>query len=607
MADIGTWKKGWSLLSNCERRAALFVLGIVIFAGIAAAGMIGSIMPFLSVLSDQAQIRNNPYLAFLYTFLGLESDYMFLVILGVASLFVILFSSAVQIIRSYAVARFSMMRMHSISHRLLASYLKQPYEFFLNQHTGEIGTQILSESENVVNYFFRPAAGVIASLVSILFIAGLLLWIDPIVTLASTTTLGLIYGSVFYYTRFKLGKLGELRLLNNRARYRITYEALGGVKDIKLLGREASYVDRFEVPSITMARCHVAAVVLGEVPSYVLQCVAFAGMIVLCLVLLDPTGFGEGAGLNDIIPLIGVFAFAGQRLMPELQRVHMGLTQLQYGRSAVNAVFEDTRASASSRPFPEPHLQPLTPSEQIELVGVTYRYPNSPQSGLTELSFRIHTGEKVGVVGTTGSGKTTLADLILGLIEPSEGAVYVDGVVLNSSNTRNWQRSVGYVPQDIFLIDASILENIGLGIDLDKIDRERVIDACRIAQLDAFIESDLVEGYDTVVGERGIRLSGGQRQRIGIARAIYNDAQFLLFDEATSALDNLTERELMSSINALPGDKTIVIIAHRLSTLKICDRILVLDEGRLVANGNWHDLMSGSETFRRFALVEEAA
>lgn len=604
---LSVWKKGWALLDAAEKRQAVVVLLIVVIAALAAAVMVGSIMPFLTVLGDPSRIGDVPVLQWGYETFRFTSTFAFLVALGLGSLGVIVLATLLQVLRSFAVSRFAMMRMHSLSFKLLSAYLRQPYEFFLNHHSGEMGTQILSESQQVVMQFFRPAANIIASTFAVIAVVGLLLWVDLIVTLACFGVLGTIYGGIFLFSKKILARLGDARLASNKGRYRVATEALGGVKDIKLIGREREYLERFERPSFEMARTQVVAQVVGEAPSFILQGLAFGGMIVLALVLLDPTGIEAGQALGGVLPLLGVFAFAGQRLIPELQRIYHGLTQLQYGKASVEALYRDLVSLENGDSLPKSPPEAMGLRHEIQIDGVYYTYPNAEQPGLEDICFSITVGEKIGVIGGTGAGKTTLADVLLGLIPPSEGSIRVDDQRLNSENVRKWQQTVGYVPQDIFLVDATIKENIALGVPVEDINMVRVREACQVAQLEKFIDRDLPDALDTVIGERGVRLSGGQRQRIGIARALYHDADLIVFDEATSALDNLTEREVMTAIDALPKEKTVVLIAHRLTTVQRCDRIVVMEQGRVVGCNSWTALMADNPAFQRIARPHNAA
>ena len=607
MINLASWRKCWELLDGREKLSAWIALVIMIISALSSAIMVGSVLPFLSVLSDPGQIARVPALAWAYEYFGFDSDYAFLVALGIASFAVIALTSVIQIVRAYVVARFVMMRMHSISARLLTAYLRQPYDFFLNRHTGEMSTRVLAETQELVNQFLRPAAELIAAMFTVIAIIGLLIWFEPFIAVISFAVLGGLYSAVYLLSRHAVRQYGNTRASANSDRYRIALEALGGIKDIKLLGREVSYADRYAVPSHRMARAMARILVTSQVPQFTIQAVAFGGVILLCLFLLDPQGLASGDALGGILPTLGVFAFAGQRLMPELSKVYQTLTQLQAGSAPVEVVHGDLLNKAQSGSFPSSIPTALGLEKHLTFDGVTYRYPNTELAGVTDISFELRAGEKIGIVGSTGAGKTTLADLVLGLLQPSKGCIRIDGTPITDENLRSWQQSVGYVPQEIFLTDASLSENIALGVTQGEIDEARVRRAAEIARIDAFILEELPEGYDTAVGERGVRLSGGQRQRIGIARALYHDADLIVFDEATSALDNLTEREVMSAIDALPGDKTVLMIAHRLSTVKRCDRIIVLDKGRLVGCDTWEVLMATNPTFQKIAQVSDAA
>jgi ABC-type multidrug transport system fused ATPase/permease subunit len=561
-------------------------------------------MPFLAVLADPGRIQSTPVLAWAYTWSGLSSKHAFLAALGGASFIVIVLASAIQIVRTWVVARYTMMRSHSISHRLLASYLGQPYPFFLDRHSGDMSSLVLVEASQVVARCLKPLAECIASILTIFALVGLLLWVDPMVAVAVFGLLGGVYLVIFKFTRQKLNRLGEVRINANRGRYRVVNEALTGIKDIKLIGRERAYLDRFAKPSTRMALNEVSIEVLSQVPPLAFQAFGLGGGLLLCVILV---GSGNGNDIDSILPILGVFAFAGQRIMPEMSKLYTALAQLQTGRASVAAVHADLIERRGVRyPAPAPE-KGLGLNHSLIMENVSYTYPNASRPSLNAISLTIRAGEKIGIVGTTGAGKTTLADLILGLLAPDEGRVLVDDLPIDLSNQREWRRSVGYVPQDIFLIDASVAENIALGIDPADIKTDRLQEAARIARIDRFIRDELAEGFDTHVGERGIRLSGGQRQRIGIARALYHDADLILFDEATSALDNLTEQEVMDAIDALPGDKTVLMIAHRLSTVRRCDHIIVLERGKLVGFGDWNTLMSSNQIFQRIARLAEAA
>ncbi|MCF7728055.1 ATP-binding cassette domain-containing protein [Sulfitobacter sp. M22] len=571
----------------------------------ASAAMVGSVMPFLSVLSNPSEIADTPLLAWAYTRFGFTSSYAFLVALGLGALIVIALALAIQMLKIYGIARFAMMRVHCLSYRLMARYLGQPYEYFLDRHSGDMGTRILAEAGEVVNRFLRPMTELITSTLTIAALVGFLLWVEPLVAVAAFSVFGGIYGFTYAFSRMKLRQLGIQRVEANKERYRLATEALGGVKEIKLLGRERAYVDRFCIPSHRMARAQTRIQVLSQMPTYVIQGVALGGVVMLCLLLVEGDSFADGNALTTLLPILGVFAFAGQRMMPELSKFYRSATEIQSGIAAVDSVHADLVGDATDMPRDMP--APLGLKRALEFTEVSYRYPQAEHAGVIDISLKIHAGEKIGIVGSTGAGKTTLADVVLGLLRPLSGELTTDGTPIHDANLRAWQQTVGYVPQDIFLTDANVAENIALGIASNQIDMNRVSRSAQLASIDTFIRNELPMGYDTTVGERGVRLSGGQRQRIGIARALYHDADLIVFDEATSALDNQTEAEVMAAIDALPGDKTVLMIAHRLSTVKHCDRIIVMERGRVVGCDRWDTLMATNAAFQRIAKLSDAS
>lgn len=595
--------KAWTLLQPQERRNAFMVLGVMIVGAFASAVMVASVFPFLSVLGDPGLIQKNDVLASTFNIGGFTSEYEFIVALGLGAVAVIVAANLVLIFQTWVVARYTQMRVHSISRRLLARYLAQPYDFFLGRHSGDMSTNILSEAQLVVKQFIRPLANLISASLTVLAVAATLVIVDPLVASVTIGMLVAIYGSISAITRRYVHRMGQRRARANEGRFRSAGEALGGIKVVKILGREATYLDRFSVSSVNMARAQIGVSVLAEAPRFAIQIVAFGGIILLCLALIDREGLREREALAGILPLIGLLAFAGQRLMPELQKVYQSLTVMTSGVAALDRVHGDFFDGANTR-LERRVPQPLGLNQTLELKGVRYAYPGAERPGLRDVSLNIRAGERIGVVGASGAGKTTLADVVLGLLSPQAGEIRADGTAITADTLRAWQQTVGYVPQDIFLTDASLSENIALGLRPEEIDASKVERTARISQLHNFVMSELPDGYATQIGERGVRLSGGQRQRIGIARALYHGANLIVFDEATSALDTMTERDVMAAIEALPGDITVLMIAHRLSTVRGCDRIVVLEQGHVAAIGTWNDLVEKSASFRSLTNAE---
>ena len=364
-----------------------------------------------------------------------------------------------------------------------------------------------------------------------------------------------------------------------------------------MLGLEDAYLRRFRRPAAVFARTQALAAILGTIPRYVLEAVAFGGMLIIVLVLLARA---EGR-LEEAIPVLGVFAFAGVRMFPAMQKVYDSFTKLRFGGYALDALHRELTESRPAHPLPAQKGEALDLKERLTLENIYYSYPSTDKPALNGLSMSIDALTTVGVVGGSGAGKTTAVDVILGLLWPQDGVLRVDGVVINEHNRRAWQRSIGYVPQHIFLADETVAANIAFGVPRKQIDMDAVKRAARLSELDRFVTEELPQGYETMVGERGVRLSGGQRQRIGIARALYYDPSVLVFDEATSALDNLTERAVIDAVHNLSGAKTIIMIAHRLTTVQRCNEIILLEEGQIAARGSYEELMEESEAFQRLA------
>jgi ABC-type multidrug transport system fused ATPase/permease subunit len=388
-------------------------------------------------------------------------------------------------------------------------------------------------------------------------------------------------------------------MTTNKERFKVVQEIAGGLKEIKVMGLEAVSLARFRTPARAMARYQTAGLVFARLPRFALEAAVYGGFIAMVLVMLVV----RGGALADLLPLLGLLAMSATKLFPALQQLYQEISSIRFSAAALDRLHAELVATAGTPPPPSAASAPalLVPQDRIEFVGVQYRYPQADRPALTGLDLAIAAKSTVGIVGGTGAGKTTVIDLLLGLLHPDAGQILIDGRPLGRETLRAWQRSIGYVPQTIFLADDTIAANIAFGVAPADVDPRLVEQAARAANLHDFITGELPGGYATMVGERGLRLSGGQRQRIGIARALYRDPAVLVLDEATSALDNLTERAVMEAVRALGGQKTIVMIAHRLTTVEACDKIILLEQGRVTAEGTFAELLSRNEIFRRMA------
>jgi ABC-type multidrug transport system fused ATPase/permease subunit len=592
-----TYRKLFDLLTGQERRRFFLLLAMIIVMALVDMAGVASILPFLAVVSDPTMIHKNAYLAAAYDWLGITNDQTFLITLGLAVFVMVIVSTVVKVTTLYAMARFSQMRTYSISCRLAEGYLRQPYAWFLNRHSAQLTRSVLSEVQSVVVGSLIPAMRIIAQSISLLALVVLLFLVNPAVAAGAIVVFLGAYVVIFLLMRRRLNRIGEMRLQATKERFGVAHELFGAVKEIKLLGLEASYISRLRGPTKRTAEAASAVQIIVETPRHLLETIAFGSILLLILVMLA-TG---GATIASILPTLGVFAFAGLRMFPSIQSLYQSLASLRASAATLDSLHSEyvEVVRKSSTPMQAYDTGRLRLHERLELRDIRYSYPVAERAALNGLSMTIEANTTVGIVGGTGAGKTTAVDILLGLLTPQSGEIAIDGKVLGSKSLRKWQNVLGYVPQQIFLFDDSVSANIAFGVPPAARDEAAIERAARIANLHDFVMSELPEGYATKVGERGVRLSGGQRQRIGIARALYHDPDVLILDEATSALDNLTERAVMEAVHALGHRKTIIMIAHRLTTVRNCDRIFLLEQGRVVASGTYDELVAGNDTFRR--------
>jgi ABC-type multidrug transport system fused ATPase/permease subunit len=587
-----------ALLNPRERGQAALLLLVMIAQ--AAAELIGvaSIAPFMSVVADASIIHENPTLAYLYALGSFSSDTAFLTVLGLAVIAALALTNLVSAAATWATLRFVWNTHHRMSTRLLRGYLAQPYGFFVQNNTASLNKNILGEVQTAVDRVLLPVLTGVARSILTLAVVGLLVVVDPLLALVVVVVLGGAYGIVYITVRRKQSRLGRIRVDANAERFKVAAEAFGGIKDVKVLQREADFVARFGGPAQRFSRSTASNRTIAVLPRYLLETLAFGSVLLIILYYLQ-----AGQGVAQILPTLGLYAFAGLRLMPALQQIFGSFTEVRFNRAAI-----DDLAAAFER-FGQDELSnkavPLLPLEAgIHFENVHFCYPGAAKCALQNVSLTISRNQTIGLVGASGSGKTTLVDLLLGLYEPSEGRIWIDDTSLDRKIISAWRKQVGYVPQHIFLCDDSVANNIAFGVPSKEINQEQVERAARIAHLHDFIQTQSA-GYKTIVGERGVRLSGGQRQRIGIARALYHDPAVLVMDEATSALDGGTENAVMEAITALAGKKTIILIAHRLSTVRNCDMIYLLEDGRIKYMGTYECLIRENQTFREFAGVDQ--
>jgi ABC-type bacteriocin/lantibiotic exporter with double-glycine peptidase domain len=486
-----------------------------------------------------------------------------------------------KILTTYLQVYFAQMREYSIGKRLIEKYLHQPYSWFLSRNSADLGKTILSEVSQVIGYGINPLIELIAKGMIAISLITLLVIVDPKIAIIVGLTLTGAYLLIFYFVRKYLDRTGKERLINNQLRFTTISEAFGAAKEVKIGGLEKTYVRNFSNSAQIFAYSNASATIISQLPRHVLEAIAFGGILLLMIYITAETG-----SFNNAIPILSLYVFAGYRLIPVLQQIYSSLTQLTFVGPSLNKLYDDLK---DLQPFNENKDESvLSLNNKIVLNNIQYNYPNTSRTTLQNINLTIPAKSTVGLVGVTGSGKTTIADIILGLLTPQKGTLEVDGKVITTQNVRSWQRCIGYVPQQIYLSDNTVAANIAFGVETEDINQDAIKKASKIANLHEFIMDELPKQYQTIIGERGIKLSGGQRQRIGIARALYHSPQVLILDEATNALDNQTEQAVMDSITNISKNITIILIAHRLNTVKDCDIIFKFQKGHLIEQSTFN-------------------
>ena len=591
-----TLKKLKLLLSPTEQRRATILMVMVLIMGLVDTLGVASIMPFMTVLTNPEMIETNFILNNLFNFAGIfgvKTYLQFTFALGILVFVILITSISLRAFTSYLQIRFIQMCEYNISKRLVKNYLNQNYSWFLNRNSADLGKSILSEVALIVGNGFKPFINLITQGVISIMIIILLITIDFKIAISLGLLFLFIYGLIYRVLRALLKQIGRKRLEDNRLRFTSVSEAFGAIKEIKISDLEKVYVERFAKPSKSYANTQSLAKIIALLPGYAVQAIVLGCTILTTLYLMMQSG-----SFVDFIPIITLYAFAGFRLMPSFQQIYSAIVKLRSAGPALDSLYNDMEKLGSTDTKEDNDKENVEFNKNISLNVINFKYPNSSKTSLKEINVSISACTTVGLIGPTGSGKTTLIDLILCLLEAQSGTLKIDGRVINKKNIKAWQNIIGYVPQNIYLTDDTIAANIALGVDPVNINYEEIKRAAKNANIHDFIENELPKKYETTVGERGIRLSGGQRQRIGIARALYRKPKLLILDEATSALDNQTEKIVMEAVRHINKNITIIIIAHRLSTVRECDNIYLLENGQIKNQGKFGEIFESDKNFK---------
>lgn len=575
------FSKMLSLLTSSERRSAAVLVGLMLVGMFLEALGVGLVIPVIALMTQPNLAQDYPQLQSIFHSFEQLTRAQLIQTAMIAIVAIYLVKNAFLAFLAWRQARFTNSVQVELSKRLFSLYMAQPYAFHLQRNSAQLIRNVSSEvgmfSDAIAN-----ASMVLAESLVLVGIASLLLVIEPLGTLLVVVVLGSAAWIFYRITRRRLLIWGGARQYHDGMRIQHLQEGLGGVKDAKLLGREEEFLKQYGQHTTESARANRLRVTVSQLPRLWLEWLAVVGLAALVLVML-----AQGRDVESILPTVGLFAAAAFRLMPSVNRILASSQTLRYNQPSVTTLQNELELLAENADGLESQKRRggsvLSFRNDLRADNVSYAYAGSASRAIDEVSLKVVAGESVGIVGPSGSGKSTLVDLLLGLLVPDSGAICVDGEDIHA-HLRAWQDKIGYVPQSIYLTDDTLCRNIAFGLPDSQIDHGSVRKAIAAAQLDEFV-AGLPDGFSTVVGERGIRLSGGQRQRIGIARALYHNPQVLVLDEATSSLDTATERGVMTAVNALRGGKTMLIVAHRLSTVDKCDRLYRLERGKVMAEG----------------------
>ena len=585
------------LFSRAEKFKIIILFFLMMIAAVLEVVGIGMIPVFVSIVADPNRVLANETFGPLFMQLGIDSSRTLLVYGATTLIIVFIIKNAYIIAFRYIEARFIYNRRYLFSHRLMTAYMQAPYTLYLQRNTAELLRNTTGEVNLLINNVLSPIMKISKEAIMTLAVVIFLLVIEPLITLFVLVVMGGVAGAFMMLTRRKVKHLGIRAQVYRKEMIKAAQQGFGGIKDARVLNRETYLIEMFREMARASSNLQMIKKVISEIPRPLVETIAVIGIMAIALIM-----HLQGRPIANIVPIVALFGVATVRLMPAIEIMTRMLTDLRYNIAAVNPIYDDlTSLKQYQKEFRSDRKknEKTTLSDRIIIRDLHYSYPDSSEQALNGISLEVPKGKAVAFVGPSGAGKTTIVDVLLGLLEPTKGEISVDGNNIFESISA-WQRNIGYIPQFIYLSDDTLRRNIAFGLPDDQIEEKRVRKAVELAQLSG-LASTLPEGLDTVIGERGARLSGGQRQRIGIARALYHDPQVLVMDEATSALDNITEQLIIDAIEALKGERTIIMIAHRLTTVMNCDTLFLMENGRITDQGTYSELLKRNKAFREMA------
>ena len=580
-----------------DRKGKLgFIFSAILFTSLLETVGIGLVGPFMSLVTSPETVENNYWLRQIYQYLGFSSVQIFIAILGLVIIAIFYVKSALRFYLQRSIFQFGYNQQGELRLKLLRAYLDAPYTFHLQRNSALLIQNVISETQQFCNRILLSTLNTAVHVIILFTLLILLIITDP---LATSVVLGLLIILVGLYSRFRqsLASWGQDMSESQTDMIRIIHHSLGGLKETRLIGCETYFTNQMEVQAQRYADAMSSLLSFRILPRLIIE-----PFIITFLLGFTAFFLLSGREIQEITSVLSIFAMASIRIMPSITGVTAGISGVRSGTFAFNQLYQDLRELETIEQEKnqkigvnyqsnnsEIRTHPITLNKQIKLEKITYRYPKSPDTSLQNISLSIKQGQSIALIGKSGAGKTTLVDIILGLLTPEKGDMLVDNASVYQ-NLRSWQQLIGYIPQSIFLIDDTIARNIAFGVPDHLIDEEKLAKAIAAAQLQELV-TELPEGIHTSVGEQGVRLSGGQRQRVGIARALYHEREILVLDEATAALDSETESLVTEAIKSLSGTKTMIIIAHRLTTVEHCDLIYVMEKGRIIKSGTYEEVV----------------
>ena len=585
------------LMNPEQRRKFAFLQILVIVMAIFELIGIASIGPFMVLVSDFSVLEGDNFIARIYSVSGLTNHYDFTFLIGILVLLLLLIGSFISMYTTWVLSIFGQEVGVKIGDRLFEFYLNKPWLYHTSVSSSILTKQISVEASRITTGVITPLMQLNSKIITAIFISIALLFYNPLITISALIIFTLSYYIIYRIVRYRLSINGDMVSQSSKERFKLMAEGFGGVRDILLSRCQNNYVNTFVRSGDKYSHHHGETIALAHVPRYIMEFVVFGSLIIFLLYLLNKYN-GE---FGMILPVLSIYTLASFKIIPALQQIYASIVLIRGNISSFDSIKQDLEESFDmANNSISKNNKSLLIRDSIELNGIQFTYPGKNIPAIEGLNIKIPVNKIIGISGSSGSGKSTIIDILIGLIQPDKGEILIDGTPLLSENIGNWQDKIGFVAQSIFLSDASIMENIAFGLSKNDIDISKVHRAIELSHLSKVI-AELPKGVETMVGERGVQLSGGQRQRIGIARALYHDPEILIFDEATSALDGTTEKTIMDAIHDFSGLKTIIMIAHRLTTLKKCDLIYFIDQGRVVDSGNFENLINNNSEFKKMA------